>query len=150
MTIEEKKQGIKDLIEYGKKKGKINYKELMDILEELELDPDQIEKLYDTFESLGIEIITDDVPLEEPIVEDMPENYDNVEEISREELDETASMADNYALDDPVRMYLKEIGKVNLLDPAEEIELAKRMSDGDEEARRRLAEANLRLVVSIA
>ncbi|MBQ3879022.1 MAG: RNA polymerase sigma factor RpoD [Oscillospiraceae bacterium] len=149
MTIEEKKQGIKDLIEYGKKKEKLSYKELMDVLEELELDPDQIEKLYDTFESLGIEIITDYTNFE-PVVEDLPDNYENVEEISREELDETANMADNYALDDPVRMYLKEIGKVNLLDPTEEIELAKRMSEGDEAARRRLAEANLRLVVSIA
>ncbi|MBQ1503935.1 MAG: RNA polymerase sigma factor RpoD [Oscillospiraceae bacterium] len=149
MTIEEKKQGIKDLIEYGKKKEKLSDKELMDVLEELELDPDQIEKLYDTFESLGIEIITDYTNFE-PVVEDLPDNYESVEEISREELDETANMADNYALDDPVRMYLKEIGKVNLLDPTEEIELAKRMSEGDEAARRRLAEANLRLVVSIA
>jgi len=149
MTVEEKKQGIKDLIEYGKKKEKINYKELMDVLEELELDPNQIEKLYDTFESLGIEIITEETAVE-PVVDDMPDNYENVEEISREELDETANMADNYALDDPVRMYLKEIGKVNLLEPTEEIELARRMSEGDEAARRRLAEANLRLVVSIA
>ena len=149
MTIEEKKQGIRDLIEYGKKKEKLNYKELMDVLEELELDSDQIDKLYDTFENLGIEVFTDDYAGEAP-VEEAPAFYEDVEEVSQEELAETTAMAENYALDDPVRMYLKEIGKVDLLDPDEEIELAKRMKDGDEEARMRLADANLRLVVSIA
>lgn len=149
MTIEEKKQGIRDLIEYGKKKEKLNYKELMDVLEELELDSDQIDKLYDTFENLGIEVFTDDYAGEAP-AEEAPNFYEDVEEVSQEELAETATMADNYALDDPVRMYLKEIGKVDLLDPDEEIELAKRMKEGDESARMRLADANLRLVVSIA
>ena len=121
----------------------------MDVLEELELDSDQIDKLYDTFENLGIEVFTDDYAGEAP-AEESPNFYEDVEEVSQEELAETAAMADNYALDDPVRMYLKEIGKVDLLDPDEEIELAKRMKEGDEAARMRLADANLRLVVSIA
>jgi len=149
MLLEEKKQGIRDLIDYGKKKGKLNYKELMDVLEELELDSDQIDKLYDTFESIGIEIVVDDFHVE-PVLDDDSMNFDDVEEISQEELAADAAMADSFALDDPVRMYLKEIGKVDLLEPDEEIKLAERMGEGDEEAKRRLAEANLRLVVSIA
>ena len=148
-SMEEKKQALKDLIEYGKKKGKLSYKELMDVLEELEFESDQIDKLYDTFESLGIEIVVDDYPAD-AIIEDIPADLDEVEEVTQKELDETATMADNYALDDPVRMYLKEIGKVDLLEPDEEIELAQRMAQGDEAAKKRLAEANLRLVVSIA
>ena len=148
-TMEEKKQALKDLIEYGKKKGKLSYKELMDVLEELEFESDQIDKLYDTFESLGIEIVVDDYP-PDAIIEDIPADLDEVEEVTQKELDETATLADNYALDDPVRMYLKEIGKVDLLEPDEEIELAQRMAQGDEAAKKRLAEANLRLVVSIA
>ncbi len=149
MTIEEKKQGLKDLIELGKKKDKISYKELMDALEELELDSAQIDKLYDTFETLGVEIVVDDY-VEEPPIEDIPIEFDTVEEISQEELAETAALADTFALDDPVRMYLKEIGKVELLSPDEEVVLAERMAEGDEKAKMRLAEANLRLVVSIA
>ena len=148
-TIEEKKQALKDLIEYGKKKGKLSYKELMDVLEELEFESDQIDKLYDTFESLGIEIVMDEYP-NDAVIDDVPADFEDVEEVTQKELDETASMADNYALDDPVRMYLKEIGKVDLLDSDEEIELAQRMAQGDEAAKKRLAEANLRLVVSIA
>ncbi|MEA4822673.1 MAG: RNA polymerase sigma factor RpoD [Clostridiaceae bacterium] len=148
-TIEEKKQALKDLIEYGKKKGKLSYKELMDVLEELEFESDQIDKLYDTFESLGIEIVVDEYPADS-IIEDIPADLDEVEEVTQKDLDETATMADNYALDDPVRMYLKEIGKVDLLEPDEEIALAQRMAQGDEAAKKRLAEANLRLVVSIA
>ena len=149
MTTEEKKQGIKELIEYGKKKEKLSYKELMDVLEELELDSDQIDKLYDTFESLGIEIVVEEYSGEPPL-EDVPPDLEDVEEISPEELAEAAALADNFSLDDPVRMYLKEIGKVDLLDPDEELELARRMSEGNEAAKMRLAEANLRLVVSIA
>lgn len=148
-STEEKKQVLKDLIEYGKKKGKLSYKELMDVLEELDFESDQIDKLYDTFENLGIEIVSDEYP-SEVVVEDLPNDLENVEEVSQKELAEATTLADNYALDDPVRMYLKEIGKVDLLTPDEEAELAKLMSEGNEDAKKRLAEANLRLVVSIA
>ncbi|OQB15194.1 MAG: RNA polymerase sigma factor SigA [Firmicutes bacterium ADurb.Bin193] len=135
-SVENKKQVIKDLIERGKKKGMLTYKEIMDTLEEIELDPDQIEKVYENVENLGIEITGD--------IEEELEELKLVEE----EIDLT--IPEGIALDDPVRMYLKEIGKVPLLSPEEETNLAQLMSTGDIEARRRLAEANLRLVVSIA
>ncbi|MDR0405852.1 MAG: RNA polymerase sigma factor RpoD [Clostridiales bacterium] len=135
-STESKKQVIKDLIDRGKKKGMLSYKEIMDTLEEIELDPDQIEKVYENVENLGVEITGDiDEELEEL-------------KLVEEEIDLT--IPEGIALDDPVRMYLKEIGKVPLLCPDDETELAQLMSEGDLEARRRLAEANLRLVVSIA
>lgn len=135
-TTENKKQVIKDLLERGKKKGMLSYKEIMDTLEEIELEPDQIEKVYESVENMGVEIIGD---IEEEL-----------EEIKLEETELDLSIPEGISLDDPVRMYLKEIGKVQLLTGNEESELAQRMADGDIEARRRLAEANLRLVVSIA
>lgn len=135
-NVENKKQIIKDLIERGKKKGMLSYKEIMDTLEEIDLDPDQIEKVYENVENLGIEVTGD---IEEEL-----------EEIKQEEQEIDLSIPEGISLDDPVRMYLKEIGKVPLLNPDEETVLAQRMSEGDIEARRRLAEANLRLVVSIA
>jgi RNA polymerase, sigma 70 subunit, RpoD len=125
---------IKELIEKGKSKGVLTYKEIMDMLEEIDLEPDQIEKIYETLESLGIDVVDEEVPQEDVNVE--------------EDLD--LSIPEGVSIDDPVRMYLKEIGKVPLLTPEEEVELAKRMEQGDEEAKRKLAEANLRLVVSIA
>lgn len=127
---------VKQLIEKGKKNGTLTYKEIMDSLEEIDLSPEQIEKVYEILESMGIDIIGD--------MEDIPKDL-NVEE---ENID--ISVPEGIAIDDPVRMYLKEIGKVPLLSAEEEIELAKRMEKGDEEAKKRLAEANLRLVVSIA
>ena len=135
-TTENKKQVIKDLLERGKKKGMLSYKEIMDTLEEIELEPDQIEKFYESVENMGVEIIGD---IEEEL-----------EEIKLEETELDLSIPEGISLDDPVRMYLKEIGKVQLLTGNEESELAQRMAEGDIEARRRLAEANLRLVVSIA
>ncbi len=135
-TTENKKQVIKDLLERGKKKGMLSYKEIMDTLEEIELEPDQIEKVYESIENMGVEIIGD---IEEEL-----------EEIKLEETELDLSIPEGISLDDPVRMYLKEIGKVQLLTGSEESELAQRMAEGDIEARRRLAEANLRLVVSIA
>jgi len=135
-TTENKKQVIKDLLERGKKKGMLSYKEIMDTLEEIELEPDQIEKVYESVENMGVEIIGD---IEEEL-----------EEIKLEETELDLSIPEGISLDDPVRMYLKEIGKVQLLTGNEESELAQRMAEGDIEARRRLAEANLRLVVSIA
>lgn len=135
-TTEKKKAAVKELLDKGKSKGMLTYKEIMDTLEEIELDPGQIEKVYDTIEKMGIEILGD---IEEEL-EDI--------EITEEDLD--LSVPEGISIDDPVRMYLKEIGKVPLLTPEEEIDLAKRMENGDVEAKRRLAEANLRLVVSIA
>jgi RNA polymerase primary sigma factor len=138
------------LIEEGKKRGSISAKQLS-VLEELNLDPDIIEKFYDTLESLGIDT-TDEETLE--LLDDSAtpelEELEGLEEITQEELEDTDTMAESFAIDDPVRMYLKEIGKVKLLSPDEEIELARRMADGDEAAKQQMAEANLRLVVSIA
>ena len=131
-----KKAVIKELLEYGKKKGMLSYKEIIDALNELDLDPEQIEKFYETAEQQGIEVVGD-------IDEDLKEIAANEEEID-------ISVPDSISVDDHVRMYLKEIGKVPLLTSEEEIDLAKRMSEGDEEAKKRLTEANLRLVVSIA
>ena len=136
-TNETRKTAIKDLIERGKKKGVLSYKEIMDTLQEIELDPDQIEKVYESVEKMGIEVIGGDIESE---LEDI--------DLSEEDLD--LSVPEGISVDDPVRMYLKEIGKVELLSTDEEVELAHRMSIGDFEARKRLAEANLRLVVSIA
>ncbi|MGY0372390.1 RNA polymerase sigma factor RpoD [Clostridium sp. JNZ J1-5] len=128
----EKMKIIKNLIDKGKKKGSLSYKEIMDELDNVELSPEQIEKIYTVLESMDIEIIGD--------MKDM--------EIEEEELD--LSIPEGISIDDPVRMYLKEIGKVPLLSPEEEIELAKRIEDGEMAAKKKLAEANLRLVVSIA
>ncbi|MBK1812852.1 RNA polymerase sigma factor RpoD [Clostridium sp. YIM B02505] len=123
---------VKKLIEKGKKSGTLTYKEIMDELDEIDLSPDQIEKIYEVLESMGIEVIGDIAESE------------NIEE----ELD--LSIPEGIAIDDPVRMYLKEIGKVPLLSSDEEIRLAERIEEGDQYAKKKLAEANLRLVVSIA
>jgi len=124
---------VKKLIEKGKKTNTLTYKEIMDELEEIELSPDQIEKIYEVLESMGIEVIG-----EAPEAE--------TEDLNTVDL----SVPEGIAIDDPVRMYLKEIGKVPLLSPDEEISLAQRIEEGDQIARKKLAEANLRLVVSIA
>ena len=134
---EPKRTKIEELVERGKVKGVLTYKEVMDALEELELDSDQIERLYDRFESLNIDIV---------------EEIDTAEEASEDiaDLETDVVSTEGVAIDDPVRMYLKEIGKVPLLNAVEEVEIAKRMADGDQEAKQQLAEANLRLVVSVA
>ncbi|MBQ7953124.1 MAG: RNA polymerase sigma factor RpoD [Clostridia bacterium] len=131
-----KKNIIKDLLEKGKKKGMLTYKEITDSLEEIELEPAQMDAIYENIESMGIEIIGN---MEEEL-----------EAIKEEETEIDLTIPEGIALDDPVRMYLKEIGKVPLLSPEEEHDLAKKMSEGDEEAKKMLSEANLRLVVSIA
>ena len=129
---------VKELIEKGKTKGMLTYKEIMDTLEEIELDPEQIEKIYDTFDEMGIDVMG-----EEEIVKDMIEEEAELEA-------EEFTVPEGVNIDDPVRMYLKEIGKIPLLTANEEIELAKAIEEGDDESKRKLAEANLRLVVSIA
>jgi RNA polymerase primary sigma factor len=149
-TPEEK---LNALIEKGKKAGKLTSKEMMEVLDDINLDPDQMDKFYDTLENLGIDITGDDdfVPMIDaddlgPDIGDL----ENLDEVTEEEMVSTDAMVESFSTDDPVRMYLKEIGKVSLLTPDEESELAQRMAEGDEEAKRRMAEANLRLVVSIA
>jgi RNA polymerase primary sigma factor len=122
---------VKKLIEKGKKTGTLTYKEIMDELEEIDLNPEQIEKIYEVLESMGIDVIGD-----------------MQEEVQEEDLD--LSLPEGIAIDDPVRMYLKEIGKVPLLSSDEEINLAQRIEENDAYAKKKLAEANLRLVVSIA
>ena len=133
-----KKNIIKDLIEKGKQKGMLTEHEIEETLGDLELDVEQIEKIHDNLEDLGIDIVGEDIDQEIKKIE-----------ISEEDL-EDLSVPEGINVDDHVRMYLKEIGKVPLLSPDEEIEYAQRMSDGDEEAKKKLTEANLRLVVSIA
>ena len=139
---------LAELLEKGKKAGKLTGKEL-ELLNELNLKPEQVDKFYEQVEAAGIEV---DYGLGElPALDDdlLPEIDDlsAVEEVPDEDPD---ALMDSFATDDPVRMYLKEIGKVPLLTPEEEVELAMKMSEGDEDAKRRMTEANLRLVVSIA
>ena len=134
---EARAQKLNELIESGKQKGMLSYKEIMDALEELELDQEQIEKVYDHLEELNIDIVED---------VEMPEDIN--QEIA--EIESTLAAVEGINIDDPVRMYLKEIGKVPLLTANQEVEIAQRMADGDPEAKHQLAEANLRLVVSIA
>lgn len=146
-TTEEK---LNDLVEKGKKAGKLSSKDLM-VLEDMNLSSEETEKFYDRLESLNIDVLGDDAlpPVDEDALPEL-EELEEIEEVTEEEMNETEAMADTFSTDDPVRMYLKEIGKVPLLTPEEEQDLAKRMAEGDEEAKRRMAEANLRLVVSIA
>ncbi|NLY53684.1 MAG: RNA polymerase sigma factor RpoD [Firmicutes bacterium] len=136
---------VKELVEKGKKQGVLTYEEIMDALQEIELTPDQIEDIYENLAELGIDVIDDS-----DVKTDEEKDEDDELENEAEEADADLSIPDNVRLDDPVRMYLKEIGKVPLLTPEEEVDLAKRMEQGDEEAKRALVEANLRLVVSIA
>ncbi len=154
ITTEEKKQIIRDLIETGKKKGKLSQGELSAVAEELEMNSDEIEKLYDALENHGIELPLEEfiaeLPPEGEFLDDAPEDLSDVEEIPEEELADSAALLEGLSIDDHVRIYLKEIGKVDLLSPEEEVMLADRMAQGDEMAKVRLAEANLRLVVSIA
>ena len=142
---------LNDLLEKGKKAGKLAAKEL-EVLEELNLDPEVIDKFYETLEKSGVDIDIGTDDLLPPLDEVMPEAEDlaEIEEVTDSDLNDTDALMDSFSTDDPVRMYLKEIGKVPLLTPEEEVELARQMSLGDENAKHRMTEANLRLVVSIA
>ena len=147
-----KEEKLIALMEKGKKNGRLTLKEISEVLEPLELSSEQEQKFYDTLEDMNIETMGEDdlPPIDDDEVLPALEELEEIEEVTEEEIADTESMADTFSTDDPVRMYLKEIGKVNLLTQEEEVELAIRMSQGDEEAKRRMAEANLRLVVSIA
>ena len=186
MKVVEGVQGaekLAELLDKGKKKGKLSSGELMDVLEEMDLESEQLDKIYDTMENMGIDTAGEDYLPE--LVDEVPP-IEEIEEIPAEEIVDPNTLVDSFGIDDPVRMYLKEIGKVNLLTPDEEIQLAQDMGAGDaareqlaeiekarkngeevslaqeeekelkrairkgEAAKQRLAEANLRLVVSIA
>ncbi len=169
---------IMDLFARGKKRGRLESNEMMEVLDEIDLDSEQMEKIYDSLEVLSI-----DIGREEDILPELPDDVDppleEIADIEEEELVDPNTLVDSFSIDDPVRMYLKEIGKVPLLAPDEEIELAQRMNAGNlakeqlesmegeelpaeemaelkklvrsgESAKQKLAEANLRLVVSIA
>ena len=178
-----KQTAIKELIDLGKKKGKLTLKEMSDALESIDMESDELDRLYEELEKAGIELQGAEV-LAAPAESEEEFSEDAVEEVTKEELEDTESLAEGFAIDDPVRMYLKEIGKVDLLTPDEEVELAKKMQAGmeakekikelderqrngeqidekeyqalrkairgGENAKKRLSEANLRLVVSIA
>ena len=128
------------LLEKGKKNGgTLTYGEIVEALQAQDMSPDEIDDLYETFNKKGIDV-----------VDDSNDQSDDSDEKSEDDVDIDLSVPEGISIDDPVRMYLKEIGRVPLLTAEEEIFLAKRMEEGDEEAQKRLAEANLRLVVSIA
>ena len=186
MKVVEGVQGaekLAELLDKGKKKGKLSSSELMDVLEEMDLESEQLDKIYDAMENMGIDTAGDDYLPE--LVDEVPP-LEEIEDIPEEEIVDPNTLVDSFGIDDPVRMYLKEIGKVNLLTPDEEVRLAQDMGAGDaakermeeierakkkgeeillppeeekerkraikrgEAAKQRLAEANLRLVVSIA
>ena len=138
----DKRTIIREILELGKSKGEISTKEIFDAMGEVVFEPDQIEKLYDSLEQMNVTIVEDfdDIPIEDIKLDSKGDDDDAIEEVS----------ADSIAIDDPVKVYLKEIGRVPLLTPEEEIELAIRIADNDQEAKDRLTKANLRLVVSIA
>ena len=182
MKVVEGVQGadkLSELIERGKKKGNLSSSELLDVLEDMDLSAEQMDKIYDTLENLGIDTVGEDYIPDLP--DDLEPPLESMEEIPEEEIVDPNAMVDSFGTDDPVRMYLKEIGKVNLLTSDEEIQLAQDMDAGNaaksqleeleqageeidpqlkaeldkavkkgERAKQRLAEANLRLVVSIA
>lgn len=141
-AVPDKKTIVKEILEIGKTKGEISTKEIFDVMGEVVFEPDQIEKIYDSLEQMNVTIVEDfdEVPIEEIKIDAKDENDNAVEDVS----------PDSVAIDDPVKVYLKEIGRVPLLSPEEEIELAMKIKQGDSAAKKRLSEANLRLVVSIA
>lgn len=133
---------LNNIIKKAKEKGKITYGELASELDEA--NSDQIEKVFDAFENIGVDVLKDDVDEEEPDIEEL----EAMDDVKVEEID--LNNMEGINVNDPVRMYLREIGRIPLLSYEEEIELAKRVLEGDEEAKQKLSESNLRLVVSIA
>ena len=147
-STEDAMAAVSALIAKAKREGSIQSSELTAELEKLDLPVEKIEHIYDTFDAMGIQIVSPELELD--VSGDLGMDMDEVPENDEEELVDPLELAAEYNLDDPGRMYLKEIGQVKLLTADEEIELAKRVSEGDKKAKDRLTEANLRLVVSIA
>ncbi len=153
-SMEELQAELQSLIARGRKDGIIRSTELNALLEQMELTAEKIEEIYDRFEAMNIQIVGTELDL------DLSDDLDldildgdidiDVANLDEEDLIDPVDLAAEYNLDDPVRMYLKEIGQVKLLSAEEEVELAQRVADGDQEAKNKLTEANLRLVVSIA
>ena len=151
-NMEELQTALQALIAQGQKEGMIKSADLNALLEKMDLTPEKIESIYDSIEAMNIQIVTAELEL------DLGDDLDIVDadgdidltSLDEEDLVDPVDLAAEYSLDDPVRMYLKEIGQVKLLSAEEEVELAKRVAEGDQEAKNKLTEANLRLVVSIA
>ena len=152
-TNEDPQTALQALIAQGKKDGMIRLEDLNAILEKMDMSPEKIEEIYDKFEAMNIQVTSDlDLDLDDDstlVGDDMDGDID-LSGMEEEELVDPADLAVEFNLDDPVRMYLKEIGQIKLLSAEEEVELAKRVTEGDQEAKNKLTEANLRLVVSIA
>ena len=158
-NTEDLQASLQNLIAQGKKEGMIRDTDLSALLEKMALSPEQIEKIYDGLEAMNIPVVTADLDLDDGLdaLEGLGDGLDvglddglDLRALEEEELVDPVDLAAEYSLDDPVRMYLKEIGQIKLLSAEEEVELAKRVSEGDQEAKNKLTEANLRLVVSIA
>ena len=152
-TTEELQQELQNLIAQGKKEGMIRAADLNAHLEKMDMSPEKIEAIYDSIEAMNIQIVTAELELDLGDDLDLGDGLDgdiDLADLDEEDLVDPVDLAAEYSLDDPVRMYLKEIGQVKLLSADEEVELAKRVSEGDQEAKNKLTEANLRLVVSIA
>ena len=140
----ELKEITKQLIDLFKKNGSLTMNDVTELLEKYQLEPNQYDKIYDILEAENVVVLDDS---DEPGLDELEEIEE--EDIKLDDID-TMDVPDSVGVDDPVRLYLKEIGKIPLLSPEEEIDYAKKMMDGDEEAKKKLSEANLRLVVSIA
>ena len=152
---EELQAVLQKLIAQGRKDGMIRDSDLRNHLEEIDLTPEKIEEIYDSFEALNIQVVSEDLDLDLDLddsldlVSDLDDDID-LSDVDEEDLVDPVDLAAEYNLDDPVRMYLKEIGQIKLLSAEEEVELAKLVSEGSQYAKNKLTEANLRLVVSIA
>ncbi len=150
-NMEELQNQLQAMIAQGKKDGMIRSSDLNALLEKMTLTPEKIEEIYDRFEAMNIQIITGELDLGDDLDVGMDTDGDiDLAGLEEEDLVDPVDLAAEYSLDDPVRMYLKEIGQVKLLSAEEEVELAKRVAEGDQNAKNKLTEANLRLVVSIA
>ncbi len=150
VPTEDAMAAVSALIQRAKREGSIQASELNEQLEKLDIPVDQIEHIYDTFDALGIQVVSPELELDVDLDDGMDLGLEEPHMDEEEELIDPVELAAEYNLDDPVRMYLKEIGQVHLLTADEEIELAKKVSEGDKAAKDKLTEANLRLVVSIA
>ena len=152
LSPDTRQKRLDELYEYGKSKGTLTYKEIMDRLMELQMDSDQLDRVLETLDAYGVSVVNDSsddtVSISDDQAADVAAATAAADESANDPID--LSIPEGISIDDPVRMYLKEIGKVPLLTAEEEIEIAKRLEAGDESAKQKLAEANLRLVVSIA